>query len=232
MAKSKSVSLPFYLSMLFLVVLALLYFFHPGFHAEIHKGFEVFTNDVEGDESKWVNSFGYWGPVIVIVGFLLQMFLIFIPSILLIIASIVAFGAWEGSLVALIGVFVASTVGFLMGRFLSEKTLDHFIDDQKKEKLDYYVDKFGIWAIVISRFNPFLSLDALSFVAGIAKMSFWKFILGTLVGIVPLILLLNLFGNNQEYFMDWLLWFSVFSLLCLLAIVYYDYRNRQKKNRS
>lgn len=228
MGSLKSVSWPFYASIVFLATIAALYFFHPGFHNELQKGFEVFANEVEGDETKWVKSFGYWAPVVVVLGFLLQMFLIFIPSILLILVSLMAFGGWKGVFLALTGVFVASTVGFLMGRFLGEKTLDNFIDDAKKEKFDFYVDRYGIWAIIVSRFNPFLSMDALSFVAGIARMGYWKFIAGTMIGITPLILLLKYFGRNQDQFMNSLLWFSIFSLVCLVVFVIVDNRIRKK----
>lgn len=232
MGSSKSVSWPFYISIAFLAMIAALYFLHPGFHSEIQKGFEVFANDVEGDETKWVNSFGYWGPVVVILGFLLQMFLIFIPSILLIIVSILAFGGWKGSAIALAGIFVASTVGFLMGRFLGEKTLDNFIDEDQEKKIDFYVERYGIWTVIVSRFNPFLSLDALSFAAGIAKMGYWKFIFGTMIGVIPLILLLNYFGRNNGHFLNGLLWFSIFSLLCLVVFIIVDHKIRKKKGKE
>ena len=232
MGASKSVSWPFYATLAILTTLAAFYFFHTGFQAEVQKGFEAFSNDVEGDETDWVNSFGYWAPVIVILGFLVQMFLIFIPSILLILVSIMAFAGWKGVFLALAGVFVASTVGFLMGRFLGEKTLDSLVDEEQKKKIDFYVDRYGIWAIIASRFNPFLSMDALSFVAGIMRMGYWKFIGGTLLGITPLILLLKYFGRNQDQFMSSLLWFSIFSVVCLLVFIIVDHRIRKRRKKS
>jgi len=45
---------------------------------------------------------------------------------------------------------------------------------------------YGFWAIIVTRVNPFLSNDAISFVGGLLRMGYWKFIAAALVGIAPL----------------------------------------------
>ncbi len=53
-------------------------------------------------------------------------------------------------------------------------------------KIANFIDDYGFWAVFITRLNPFLSNDAISFVAGMLRMGYWKFISATLAGIAPL----------------------------------------------
>ncbi len=49
------------------------------------------------------------------------------------------------------------------------------------------MDDYGFWAIIVTRINPFLSNDAISFVGGLLRMGYWKFIgaiyVETLIGL-------------------------------------------------
>ncbi|HET8804138.1 MAG TPA: TVP38/TMEM64 family protein, partial [Aequorivita sp.] len=77
--------------------------------------------------------------------------------------------------------------------------------------------------------NPFLSNDAISFVTGILKMNYWKFIAATLVGIAPLIILIAIAGENTASLKNGLLWGSIFSLL---IFGFYIYRGKKRKTTN
>ena len=90
------------------------------------------------------------------------------------------------------------------------------------------MDEYGIWAIIIARISPFLSNDAVSFVAGFATMRYWQFILATMAGIVPLTILLAWLGENNERLKTGLIWVSVVSLVLFIAYVVYNKYYKKK----
>jgi len=76
--------------------------------------------------------------------------------------------------------------------------------------------------VTITRINPFLSNDAISFVAGILKMEYWKFISATILGISPLLIFIAFVGTNTNSLKSGLLWGSIASILIFLIYVWWD----------
>jgi len=77
-------------------------------------------------------------------------------------------------------------------------------------------------AVAIARFSPFLSNDAISFVAGILKMSYWKFMGATLAGITPLIILIAWLSESMDRLETGLIWISAISLAVFIGYIVYD----------
>lgn len=50
--------------------------------------------------------------------------------------------------------------------------------------------------VFVSRLLPFISFDIVSYAAGLTVLSFWRFALATLAGIVPMSFLLAHFGEE------------------------------------
>ena len=88
------------------------------------------------------------------------------------------------------------------------------------------MEKYGFWAVIITRLAPFLSNDAISFVGGILRMGYWKFIGATLAGILPLAALIGYLGENRERLKSGLIRVSVISLVLFIGYVIYN----RKKN--
>ena len=81
----------------------------------------------------------------------------------------------------------------------------------------------------MTRVNPFLSNDAISFVGGILKMTYWKFIGATLVGIAPLTIFIAILGRSTDQLKSGLLWGSLVSLVLFGAYVFWDKNKRKNK---
>ena len=210
---------------------AIAFFTIPAVNEFFKEAYDVLNSQNETRISEWVGKLDFWGPLFIIFTMVLQMFLIVVPSPLLMLVSILAYGPYLGSLIAITAIFTASTVGFFVGKFLSHFTVEKIIGQKKEKKLEYYVNRYGFWAVVITRLTPFLSNDAISFVAGIVKMNYWKFIGATLTGIVPLTVLFAWFGENNERLKTGLVWTGVVSAVVLAGYVLYDRRGRGRGER-
>lgn len=209
------------------VALVASYFLIPQFKKEIDTAFDVLTGEDEERIQRWVSTFGIFGPVIIVVGMILQMFLFIIPNVLLMMIAIVSYGPVWGSVISFCGVFAASSLGYYIGSKLSRVTLRKFVSAKNQRTISEYIHDYGVGAIMITRLCSF-SNDALSFVAGMLKMEYKKYILSTLAGITPLIVLLAIFGNNKK--IEWaLIWITAASLAMLIIYIALD---RRKKKRA
>ena len=221
--------LPLYVSLGVIAVLVACYFLWPAFQSAIREAFTILTSGDRPRIAKWVQQFGAWGPVWLVLGFVLQMFLVVINVVLLILVAILAYGPWWGSLLALGGVVVASSIGYALGHMLGERFVGSLLGEKNEQKVVKQVQRYGAWVVVIARISPILSDDAVSFVAGLARLGYFKFLLATVGGIIPLIALLAYLGDNNDRLKSGLLWVSGVSVVLFGAYVWWDKRRAAAK---
>lgn len=116
--------------------------------------------------------------------------MIFLPgdSLLFVAGSLCAFSQMDvhiltGVLIA--AAFLGNITNYLIGRWLGKKLFsrqdDSFFSHKKLEKAHAFYEKHGAPAIVISRFLP-LFRTFIPFVAGMAEMTYTRFMLFNLLG--------------------------------------------------
>lgn len=221
---------PIYIYLSIAVILVVSYFVFPEFKQEVNEAFDVLTGEDEERIQGYVKTFGVFGPIVIILGMALQMFMFIIPNVLLMMIAIVSYGPIWGSVISFVGVFVASSFGYYIGNKLSPVTLARFVSVSTQKKISEFIQDYGVGAIIITRLCSF-SNDALSFVAGLLKMDYRKYILSTLTGITPLIVLLAIFGKNDK--IEWaLLWITLASLIMLVVYIVLDRRRKKRKGKG
>lgn len=217
---------PLYLSIALLIAGIICYYAVPAVHDFFNSAWNVLTSDDEDKIRKWVSGFGWLGPMVLILAMVLQMFLIVVPTIMLMVVSILAYGPIWGGIIIFASVFAASSVGYVIGSYLGKGTVEHLIGHKSEKKVSDFLDDYGFWAVIITRINPFLSNDAISFVGGILRMGYWKFIAATLVGITPLVIFIAILGENTDNLKTGLLWGSGISLLLFGLYIWWDKRKK------
>ena len=225
--EKKTSKLPLILSLLLLAVLVALYFLSPGFQKGIQEAYEVLTSEDEERIREWVSQFGVWGPLVILVGMILQMFLFIIPNILLILICILSYGPVWGGLLAWFGIFLASSVGYFIGNKLSPVIVDRLVSQKTQDKLHEFIKNYGMKAIFVLRVSS-LSNDGLSLVAGLLEMKYRRFITATMLGMTPLIAALAILGDRGKIEKG-LLWIGGFLLICLIAYIIIDQRRNKRK---
>jgi len=221
---------PVYISIALLAGIVASYFLVTDVQQFMDNAWQVLTSDDEQRISEWVNGFGWLGPVVLILAMIVQMFLIIIPTVLLMVVSILAYGPIWGSLIILAAVFSASTVGYIIGNYFGKNIVLKLLGQKTEDKIESFIDHYGFWAVIVTRLNPFLSNDAISFVGGMLKMGYWRFIGATLIGILPLTIFIAIVGESTERLKSGLLWGSIVCLIAFGLYVYWDKRKRKKNN--
>lgn len=198
------------------------YFIIPGYQSFIDEAWRILTSGNDQQISQWIEQFGFWGPLFIVLLTIAQMFLLIINITLLVLISILAYGPLWGSLLGISSICIASTIGYFIGQALGRQTIHKLIGENTEQKIENFMKNYGAGAVGIARFSPFLSNDAISFVAGILKMSYWKFMAATLAGITPLVILIAWMSEDMERLKTGLIWISAISLAAFIGYIVYD----------
>ena len=183
---------------------------------------------LSADQSRieeWVARLGAWGPIMIVIMMVVQMFLLVVPSWLLMLVAMVLYGPLWGSAVAIMAIVAASTVGYLIGAWAGHPLLQRMIGEASLGKVCRETDRYGLWAVLVARLNPLLSNDAISFVGGLVNLGLTRFLLATLVGIAPLTLAMAVMGQDWQAMKWGLLALSLVSLIGLALKIWIDRRS-------
>jgi uncharacterized membrane protein YdjX (TVP38/TMEM64 family) len=134
-ASVKKSKAPLYISLTILVVILAAYFLIPEVKEFIQEAWAALSSGDEERIEQWVSQFGYIGPLVIILAMVLQMFLLIIPTIALMVVSILAYGPLWGSLIVFAAVYAASTIGYLIGAYVGPVIVEKLIGAKTEKKL-------------------------------------------------------------------------------------------------
>jgi uncharacterized membrane protein YdjX (TVP38/TMEM64 family) len=218
--------LPLLISLFLLGLAVLLYFIVPSFQEFIREAFDVLTSNDKARIRNWVKQFGIWGPMVFLLVMVAQMFLFVVPNVFLMVIAIVSYGPFWGAVLSLAGVFLSSSIGYVIGKYLGPVTVHKLMSEKAEQKTADFINSYGIPAIAITRLSS-LSNDSLSIVAGLLKMRYRSYILATLSGITPLIVMLAVFGNRGKI-LNAMVWIAAISLVLLAVYIIVDKKRKKK----
>lgn len=220
----KKPNIPAIASMVTILTTVGFYFFDPQFQDWGDRAYDAFTTGEIETIKEFLEPYRDIGYLILLGAFLFQLFLFFVPSVLVMSLSIMMYGPWLGGMLCLVGVFLASVFAYTLGSALGDYTIDKIIGHNSREKMETFLDKYGFWTVAVFRLSPFLSNDAVSFVGGLVSMNFWRFIGATMLGITPLTLILVWMGENNERVKIGFIILGILSVLALGAYIFIDKR--------
>lgn len=208
-------------------VLVLLYFVWPSFRTFFTEAYQVLSSGSRERIQTWVSGFGVWSYVVVIALMLLQTLLAFLPSVVLMVVAVVSFGSIVGGLLAWGGLLLAASLGYVIGRMFGVVTVDRLLGTRTERKMEHFIERYGLWAVVAARISPVLSTDAVSIAAGLGRMRFPHFVAATAFGTLPLTVLIAWLGADIDRLKTGLVWVSIVSVATFLTFVVYDHRRRR-----
>jgi uncharacterized membrane protein YdjX (TVP38/TMEM64 family) len=128
---------------------------------------------------------GFVGILIFIMVMAIQGLLVPIPSEIVLLATGIIWGILGGGVMGIIGSMAAGLLCFYISRKGGRPLVKKFVGDKAIDLADNFIHKYGMGAIIIARFLPFIAFDPISYASGLVDMDVKKYSLGTFIGSIP-----------------------------------------------
>ncbi|WP_197722161.1 TVP38/TMEM64 family protein [Sulfuriflexus mobilis] len=143
----------------------------------------------------WIERQGPIGPLLIIGLMMVAIIMSPIPSAPIALAAGAIYGHTTGTIYIVIGSVLGATTAFFIARIAGIDITRRWLGDRYGKGL--IGSQNMLMAIIfISRLLPFISFDMISYAAGVTSLSFWRFAIATIAGIIPASFLLAHFGSE------------------------------------
>ncbi len=195
--------------------------------------YSLFTSDVKA-VSDFIGPPNLLSVLVLLLLVILEVVVAVIPPFVLYIVGGFIFGTFLGGTIVLIGNIIGSAIAFYIARRYGRKFIEKGIPKKTREVFDRFSEKYGGVSIFLLRLNPLTSSDAFSYLAGLSSMSMQRFILGTALGLAPLIYIQSYIGADLLREIPFL--FSLFVVVSFIYLVLFLYglwcARRAKKRKK
>ena len=143
----------------------------------------------------YILGFGIWAPIISILMMILQAIIAPLPAFVITFANAAVFGWWQGAMLSWASAMLAAGLCFQISRFFGREAAKKLITEKVFQHVDRFFSRHGQNAILIARFLPFVSFDAVSYGAGLTPISMRSFLIATGIGQLPATLIYSYIGG-------------------------------------
>jgi uncharacterized membrane protein YdjX (TVP38/TMEM64 family) len=145
---------------------------------------------------QYVMGLGMAGPLAIVALMILAILVSPIPSAPIALAAGALYGHTWGTAYIALGAELGALAAFGLARALGRDALQRWLGSRlPKSRLGS--QNALMFIVFISRLLPFISFDVVSYAAGLTSLTFWRFALATLAGILPASFLLAHFGGEM-----------------------------------
>lgn len=139
-------------------------------------------------------ALGFWAPLLYVLAYIIAT-LCLLPSTPLNLSGGALFGVWQGTLWTTLGAMLAAAIAFALSRSLARQWLQQKFHG-KWQSLDHELARDGGFYIFAVRLLPLLPYGLVNFAAGLTRLSWRGYLVGTLLGTVPGIFPFVLLGSS------------------------------------
>ncbi len=120
-----------------------------------------------------------------------------VPGSLLVATSVWLFGLYQGLGVTAIGAMLSASGAFWIARRLGrEKLLAWLSMNERWQRLDEEIGRYGGWVVLAVRLLPSLPFTALNYLCGLTQVRFLPYLLATFGGILPRLMIFALAAEH------------------------------------
>jgi uncharacterized membrane protein YdjX (TVP38/TMEM64 family) len=145
---------------------------------------------------------GQVGVALAVAGLLAVDVLLPIPSSLVMALAGKLLGPVTGGLAACLGAGLSAAIGYGACRWGGERAFRRLVGDRDTARLRAWFERYGVYAIVLSRPVPMLT-EILSCLAGLAAMPVRPFALAAALGTVPICFVYSYVGSRGDLRDPW-----------------------------
>ena len=136
------------------------------------------------DISAWVDSLGFWGPVVFAVCYALAV-TVLIPGSVLNASAGALFGVTLGVVAVLAGATAGAALSYGLARLMGRPAVARYTGSGRLARLEAYLSRRAFESILVLRMVSMFPFGAVNYGAGVAGVGFGPYMAGTALGIVP-----------------------------------------------
>ena len=134
---------------------------------------------------EWAEGLGFWGPVLVVMFYILACVLL-LPGSVLTIAAGAGFGLVVGTISVSIGSTLGACAAFVVGRFIARGWVARKISANPKfAAIDEAVGRQGFRIVLLTRLTPAFPFNFQNYAYGLTTVPLWKYALASWIGMFP-----------------------------------------------
>ncbi|MFT8313343.1 MAG: TVP38/TMEM64 family protein [Clostridium sp.] len=224
----KGYNYKFKYALIICIVIIVLYLFFYNRTILTYTGMGHFRKHISMRYLKdYILSYGNFAVVVFIIIYSLKPVVLVIPTSLLSILAGNIFGPMYAFVLSMIGCFFSASLAFFLAHMLGKPFVDKILRG-KIFKLDNRIEKHGFLIMLLMRLSFVFPYDPLSYAAGLTKMRYTDFILGTMLGIIPEMLSYSFMGKhlNRPFSVKMLI--PIAAMLGVAFTASYIYRRYKK----
>lgn len=192
----KGYNYKFKYALIICIVIIVLYLFFSNRVIFTYTGMGHFRKHISMRYLKgYILSYGNFAAVVFIIIYSLKPVVLVIPTSLLSVLAGNIFGPMYAFVLSMIGCFFSASLAFFLAHMLGKPFVDKMLRG-KVFKLDNRIEEHGFLIMLLMRLSFVFPYDPLSYAAGLTKMRYTDFILGTMLGIIPEMLSYSFMGKH------------------------------------
>jgi len=163
----------------------------------------------------FIASYKVLAPVVYILLFTFVPLTLF-PDSVLAISGGMCFGLFWGFVYTMIGAVCGGTLAFYLSRGIGRKIVTTF-SKKEADKLSAVINERGFVIVLMLRLIPLFPFDVISYGAGFSNIKYRDYILATIVGVIPGVLVFTNIGTQVSKIGSFEFYISI-SMLVLLVV--------------
>ncbi len=121
------------------------------------------------------------------------------PLTAMVLATVLTFGSLRGGVYAMTGTLASGLTNFALGRGLGRAAVDRLLGEGAR-RIQGWLETRGLPALIIIRNAPVAPYAIVNVVAGASGLRLRDFVIGTVIGVLPEIVAVSVFGEAMVEF--------------------------------
>ncbi|SDO47654.1 TVP38/TMEM64 family protein [Alkalicoccus daliensis] len=217
---------------LFLIIL---YFVLPPFRGFVDQAVSIITSGEAGQLQQFILSYGVFAPAISTFLMVLAVIIAPIPTFIITFTNGLSYGVLLGGLLSWGSALIGAAICYYLAHFFGRPLVVKLVPARPLDWADEFFEKYGVYAVILSRVVPVVSYGAASYAAGLTKIKFVPYMIGTAIGQTPGTFLYSYIGasaTNSYTFLFWLFGaIIVFGVLASILKKWISRKSSQKDRR-
>ncbi|MNR81413.1 TVP38/TMEM64 family inner membrane protein YdjZ [compost metagenome] len=167
-----------------------------------------------------LSSLGPWAPAGLVALFVVQQLIPVFPNFLLVALAGLLFGLPWGVAWAWLGIVASAAVLYALGTRWGRRLIGGMVGDEHLLMAETLMLRRGAWAVLAIRMIPVLPSYLVSYLAGIVRIPFGVYLVGTAIGVLPGTVLYALLGERITRPSDPWFWAALLGLAALSGLAF------------